>query len=113
MTSDITLQDRTIIVTGASRGIGRAIAMACAASGARVVVASRKQEGVDAAAASIAADGGEALAVACHMGNPAQVDELFARAATMASRCSVERSGSRPRISRSMELTSGPRAHWR
>lgn len=81
MTSDITLQDRTIIVTGASRGIGRAIAMACAASGARVVVASRKQEGVDAAAASIAADGGEALAVACHMGNPAQVDELFARAA--------------------------------
>ena len=81
MTSEISLQDRTIIVTGASRGIGQAIAAACAQAGARVVLSSRKQEGVDAAAASIEAEGGTALAVACHMGDPDQVEALFARTA--------------------------------
>jgi NAD(P)-dependent dehydrogenase (short-subunit alcohol dehydrogenase family) len=81
MTSEITLADRTIIVTGASRGIGEAIAQACARAGANVVLASRKQEGVDAAATAITADGGSALAVACHMGHPDEVSALFARAA--------------------------------
>ena len=81
MTSEITLADRTIIVTGASRGIGEAIARACVRAGANVVLASRKQDGVDAAAAAITADGGSALAVACHMGHPDEVSALFARAA--------------------------------
>lgn len=81
MTSDITLTDRTIIVTGASRGIGQAIAQASARAGANVVLASRKQEGVDAAAASITASGGSALPVACHMGHPEEVSALFTRAA--------------------------------
>jgi NAD(P)-dependent dehydrogenase (short-subunit alcohol dehydrogenase family) len=81
MTSDITLTDRTIVITGASRGIGKAIAQASARAGANVVLASRKQEGVDAAAAAITAAGGSALAVACHMGHPEEVSALFARAA--------------------------------
>jgi len=80
MTADITLTDRTVIVTGASRGIGQAIANACAIAGANVVLASRKQEGVDEAAATITAAGGSALAVACHMGQPEEVSALFARA---------------------------------
>ena len=80
MTSDITLAGKTIIVTGASRGIGEAIARACALAGANVVLASRKQEGVDAAAGAIRAAGGSALAVACHMGQADQVEALFARA---------------------------------
>ena len=81
MTADITLQDRTVIVTGASRGIGEAIARACAACGANVVLAARKQEGVESAAAAITAAGGSALAVACHMGKPDEVSALFDRAA--------------------------------
>ena len=81
MTADITLQDRTVIVTGASRGIGEAIARACAACGANVVLAARKQEGVESAAAAITAAGGSALAVACHMGKPDEVTALFDRAA--------------------------------
>jgi NAD(P)-dependent dehydrogenase (short-subunit alcohol dehydrogenase family) len=80
MTSDITLADKTIIVTGASRGIGEAIARACARAGANVVLASRKQDGVDAAAAAITSQGGSALAVACHMGKAEEVEALFGRA---------------------------------
>jgi NAD(P)-dependent dehydrogenase (short-subunit alcohol dehydrogenase family) len=81
MPSDITLQDRVVVVTGASRGIGEAIARASAAAGARVVLASRKQDGLDAVAASIAEAGGTALPIACHTGHPDQVDALFSRAA--------------------------------
>src|SRR5690606_4539063 len=76
------LADRVIVVTGASRGIGEAIARACAAEGAAVVLASRKQAELDRVAAEIAASGGRALAVACHTGRPEEIDALFSRAAT-------------------------------
>ena len=68
------------MVTGASRGIGEAIAAGLAAAGARLVLASRKQEGVDAVAELIRAEGGEAVAVACHTGRPADVQALAERA---------------------------------
>lgn len=73
------LSGKVAIVTGASRGIGEAIAMAYAAAGARVVLASRKQEGLDAVAARIVAAGGEALAVAAHTGDTDAVEQLVAR----------------------------------
>ncbi len=72
------LQDKVVVITGASRGIGAAIAQACAGQGAKVVLASRKQAELDATAASFAP--GQALAVACHTGKPEEVDALFARA---------------------------------
>jgi NAD(P)-dependent dehydrogenase (short-subunit alcohol dehydrogenase family) len=62
------LKGRVAIVTGASRGIGRSIAHAFAREGATVVLASRKQEGVDEVAAEIEAAGGIALARALHVG---------------------------------------------
>lgn len=74
------LTGKVALITGASRGIGLAIAEALAAAGARVVLASRKQEAVDAAAAGIRDAGGEALAVAAHTGDAAAVEALVARA---------------------------------
>jgi NAD(P)-dependent dehydrogenase (short-subunit alcohol dehydrogenase family) len=73
------LTGKVAIVTGASRGIGSAIASAFAAAGARVVLASRKTEDLQAVADLIRGRGGEALAVACHTGRAADVEALVAR----------------------------------
>jgi NAD(P)-dependent dehydrogenase (short-subunit alcohol dehydrogenase family) len=73
------LSGRVAVVTGGSRGIGRAIALLLARHGAKIAVASRKLEGCEAVAAEICAAGGSASAHACHVGDPAQI------AATMAA----------------------------
>ena len=70
------LSGRVALVTGASRGIGRAIAHAYAAAGARVALTSRKQEALDGVAREIADAGGEPLPVACHTGRPEEVADL-------------------------------------
>ncbi len=80
MTQDeFRLDGKTAIITGSSRGIGEAIARAFAHRGATVVLASRKQEGLDAVASSINAEGGTAIAIACHTGKPDQIAALFER----------------------------------
>ncbi|HET6951119.1 MAG TPA: glucose 1-dehydrogenase [Acidimicrobiales bacterium] len=67
---------RVVIVTGGSRGIGRAVVDGLAAMGARVVVASRKPEACERAAAEVTAAGGTALAVPTHVGDLDQVAAL-------------------------------------
>lgn len=74
------LEGKVAIITGASRGIGCAIAHRFAQAGARVVVSSRKLEAVEAVAGEIEAAGGRALAVAAHVGTGEAVDALVARA---------------------------------
>ncbi len=73
------LESQVILVTGASRGIGAAIAKACAAHGARIALAARKQPGLDQVAAEIREAGGVAFPIAAHMGRPAEVAGLFDR----------------------------------
>ncbi|MFP4090723.1 MAG: glucose 1-dehydrogenase [Cyclobacteriaceae bacterium] len=71
------LDGKVAIVTGASKGIGKAIALALGQQGAKVVVSSRKQEAVDEVAAEFKKEGIDALAVACHMGDMLQVQTLL------------------------------------
>jgi NAD(P)-dependent dehydrogenase (short-subunit alcohol dehydrogenase family) len=73
------LKDKVIVITGASRGIGEAIARACIEGGARVVLASRKQADLDRVAASLPPE--RAIAVACHTGKAEDVEALFGKAA--------------------------------
>jgi NAD(P)-dependent dehydrogenase (short-subunit alcohol dehydrogenase family) len=77
MTRPALLDGRVAIITGASRGIGEAIARHMVASGASVVLASRKQEPLDALAAEL---GPRAFGVACHAGKPSDVEALFRKA---------------------------------
>jgi NAD(P)-dependent dehydrogenase (short-subunit alcohol dehydrogenase family) len=71
------LSGKIALVTGASRGIGEAIAKALAAHGAHVIVSSRKQAGCEAVVAAIGAGGGSAQALACHIGEMTQIEALF------------------------------------
>ncbi len=70
------LDGKVAVVTGASRGIGRAIAQELCDHGAEVVLVSRKMEGLSAAAGEINAGGGKAVPMACHMGDLAAIGEL-------------------------------------
>lgn len=71
------LKDKVIVITGASRGIGEAIARACVEAGANVILASRKQADLDRVAGAL---GDRALAVACHTGKAEDVDAMMAKA---------------------------------
>jgi NAD(P)-dependent dehydrogenase (short-subunit alcohol dehydrogenase family) len=72
---------KVVVVTGATKGLGHAFATALAEAGARVVVSSRKQELCDEVAAELRRAGGDAIGLACHMGDweaiPGFVDRVY------------------------------------
>ncbi|MFN2105002.1 MAG: SDR family NAD(P)-dependent oxidoreductase [Candidatus Promineifilaceae bacterium] len=76
---ETTLNGKVALITGASRGIGLAIARAYAAAGAKVALSSRKQDGLDLAAEMIREEGGVALPVAAHSGDSLAVEALVDR----------------------------------
>lgn len=73
------LSGRIALVTGASRGIGQAIAELLAEQGAHVIISSRREDGCARVAQSIIAAGGSAQAMACHIGEMQQIGDMFSR----------------------------------
>ncbi|WP_428771955.1 SDR family oxidoreductase [Vibrio sp.] len=71
------LTGKIALVTGASRGIGEAIARLLAEQGAHVIIASRRIEDCQKVADSICTDGGKAEALACHVGDMEQIQQCF------------------------------------
>lgn len=76
---DLGLEGRTVIVSGGSKGIGRAIAEEFAREGAHVAIAARGQEALDEAVEAIRAAGGKAAGFAADMTDGRQVAEVVAR----------------------------------
>ena len=72
------LEDKRVLVTGGTRGIGLELAKTLLAQGAKVIICARKQEGIDAAVANLNA-GSRLLAVQAHAAKPEDVDRLFER----------------------------------
>ncbi len=70
------LSGKTAVITGSSRGIGRAIAEAMAGLGARVVISSRKAGACADVAAAIRAAGGQATSIPCDVGDKSQLQAL-------------------------------------
>jgi NAD(P)-dependent dehydrogenase (short-subunit alcohol dehydrogenase family) len=78
----IHLEGKTAVITGASRGIGEAIARCFASHGAAVVLSSRKLEACEQVAHSINREGGRAIAIAAHAGRPEALRALIEQGAS-------------------------------
>ncbi len=87
--ADFSLKGKIAVITGASRGIGEAVARGMAEYGATVVLAARNMPGLEPVAQAINDSGGHALAVACHTGKPDHIAALFERVRTEFGRIDV------------------------
>ena len=76
MSSLFDLTGKVAVVTGSSKGIGRAIAERLAEHGAKVVISSRKADACEAVAAAIRARGGEAAVIPCHIARKEELQKL-------------------------------------
>lgn len=105
-----TLRDRVAIVTGASQGIGRAIAVELARVGADVVVCSRRPAALKPVADEVRALGRRALVVECDVADAGQVDDAVGRATGAFGRIDLLVNNAGYRIRSPLEAL--PRAEW-
>ena len=82
MSQDRDLEEKVVLVTGGSRGIGRSIALAFAAQGSTVVLTGRTQATLDAVAEEIHRLGGKTLPLTCDVTNKQEVEALKGKVAT-------------------------------
>lgn len=78
MPSPFSLKDKVAVITGSSKGIGRASAECMAALGAKVVISSRKADACEEVASAIRKAGGEAIVIPCNVSRRGDVENLIA-----------------------------------
>jgi gluconate 5-dehydrogenase len=102
-----TLHDRVAIVTGASQGIGRAIAIELAKVGAHVVACSRRPSALEPVADTVRAQGRRALALACDVGDARQVEHAVSQALATFGRIDLLVNNAGYRIRSPLETSPG------
>jgi 3-oxoacyl-[acyl-carrier protein] reductase len=83
------LTSQVAIVTGAARGVGRAVALRLAEMGATVVLVARSAEGLDAVQAEIAGRDGHAVAMPCDLRDPEAIEALGREVRSRLGRCDI------------------------
>ena len=83
------LEGKVAIITGSSKGIGKAIAKGLAENGARVVISSRSQEACDSVVTEFKKEGLNAIGIACHVGKEDQRKQLIAQTITAFGRIDI------------------------
>ncbi|MFO7838765.1 MAG: SDR family oxidoreductase [Desulfosalsimonadaceae bacterium] len=108
---DFSLHDKIAVITGASRGIGEAVAGALAEHGARCILVSRKAEGLEKVAGQINEKGGKAETMACHAGYLDQISALFETLREKYGKLDilVNNAATNPHFG---ELTTAEESHW-
>ncbi|MHA2338482.1 MAG: SDR family NAD(P)-dependent oxidoreductase, partial [Candidatus Hodarchaeales archaeon] len=105
------ISDKVALITGASRGIGESIAQLFASMGAKVVLSSRKQEGLDIVANKLKEIGGDVLPIAAHTGDSSAIKNLVNQAVDAYGGIDilVNNAGTNPHFG---EIITAEESHW-